>query len=183
MRGSSIFGAVAALLLAAAPLAAQEESADALAARALTITSRHDWDALARLIDPAELQRVQSVFGRLMETEPDPSVFAMFDVTTPEEFMALSPHEVMLSFLQIAEVQQQLRSVEIKDGRVIGIVREGEDQAHAVVRQTVSGQGFEISGIDIISMRRRDGAWWLQMGPELEGLLIGLEAGLKDAGY
>lgn len=175
--------AAALLLLSAAPTLAQRESPEALATRALDVTSKFDWESLARLIDPAELERVQHVFGRLMEAEPDPSVFGMFDVTSREEFLALPPHKVMLSFLEIAEVQQQLRSVEIVDGRVIGIVRESDDEAHAVIRQTIRMQGFEISNVDIISMQRRDDGWWMKMGPELEGMLVGLEAGLMEAGF
>lgn len=183
MRRAMLLGALAALLSFAAPAAAQEESPEALAARALAVTSAFDWAGLARLIDPSELERVQHVFGRLMEAEPDPTVLGMFDVTTREEFLALPPHDVMIAFLEIAEVQQQLRSVEILDGRVIGIVRESDDEAHAVIRQTVRMMGFDISTPDIISMRRREGGWWLQMGPELEGMLIGLEAGLQEAGF
>ena len=183
MRRALLYGAVAALLSFAAPAAAQEESPEALAARALAATSAFDWAGLARLIDPSELARVQQVFGRLMEAEPDPNVFGMFDVTSREEFLALPPHDVMLAFLEIAEVQQQLRSVEIVDGRVIGIVRESDDEAHAVIRQTIRMQGFEISNVDIISMQRRDDGWWMKMGPELEGMLVGLEAGLMEAGF
>ena len=183
MRRALLSCALATLVSFAAPGAAQEQSPEALAARALAVTSSFDWPGLARLIDPSELERVQHVFGRLMEAEPDPNVFGMFDVTSREEFLALPPHEVMIAFLEIAEVQQQLRSVQILDGRVIGIVRESDDQAHAVIRQTVRLQGMEISTPDIISMRRRDGGWWLQMGPELEGMLVGLEAGLQEAGF
>ena len=183
MRRPSLFAAVLALLALAAPLRAQEESPDALAERALATTARHHWEEMARLIDPAELQRVQNTFGRLMQAQPDPNVFAMFDVEDVDAFLALPPHDVMMSFLEIAEVQQQLASVQILDGHVIGMVREGDDQAHAVVRQTVRVQEIEVTSIDVISMRRRDGMWWLQMGPELEGMLVGLEAGLNEAGF
>lgn len=176
-----VLAAAAALLLAAAPLAAQEASPEALAARALAVTSALDFEALTRLIHPAELDRVQHVFAELLEMDPDPNILAVFDVASVAEFRKLPPHDVMLAFLEMSEVQQNLRSVQILDGRVLGIVREGADDAHAVVRQTIRMLNFEISAPDIISMRRGPDGWWLLMGPELEGMLVGIEASMREA--
>ncbi len=174
------FLAVVMSLALAAPLAAQDVQAtpQALARRVSEITSQHDWAALAQLIEPAQLERVQQTFGRLLELEADPQGFAIFGVSDMAAYNALSPRQVMTSFLAIAEQQQGLAEMEFPIATQLGVVHEAPDQAHVVIRQQVRIGDLDVSAPDLISMRRSDGRWWLQMGPELEGMLVGIESQL-----
>ena len=184
MRFVSLLAAVA-LLTQPVPLVAQSQTPERLAASVNRAVSGRDWNAFVDLIDRPELERVRDVFGQVLELAPDPALLAMFDVADVAEFRALEPKKVMLSFLRIAQVTQQLEGVEFLEMRVVGVVHESPDLAHAVVRQTMrllDLGGGELSVADVVSMRRRGDGWYMLMGPELEGLLIGIEAGMAADG-
>ena len=176
----------AALLLAVpVPLFAQSASPEALAASVNQAVSTRDWDTFVGLIDRPDLERVREVFVRVLELAPDPQLLELFDVQDLDAFRALDARDVMLAFIGIARVTQQLEGVQFNDTRVVGVVYEAPDLAHAVVRQSMQLTdlgGRELSATDIVSMRRRDDGWYMLMGPELEGMLIGIEAGIAEGG-
>jgi hypothetical protein len=178
---------LAAALLLAAPSAvsAQRASPEALATAVNQAVTGRDWKAFIDLIDRPDLERVQNTFGRVLDLAPEPELLSLFGVADAAAFRALDPKQVMLSFLDLAQVTQQLEGVEFLDTRVVGVVYETPDLAHAVIRQTmqlVDLAGGELSVADVVSMQQRDDGWYLLMGPELEGLLIGIESGLALGG-
>ena len=180
MRYAALVATVVVLALPR-PLAAQSASPERLAASVNQAVSSRDWDAFVDLIDRPALERVRDVFGQVLDIAPDPELLRMFEVADVAGFRALEPREVMLAFLRIAQVTQQLEGVEFIDTRVVGVVHEPPDLAHAVIRQSmrlIDLGGGELSVADVVSMRRRDDGWYMLMGPELEGLLIGIEAGI-----
>lgn len=174
---------VAALVLSSAlaiPAVAQQDvlaTPELLARDVSRLALEQNWDELAALMDPVALARLHTTIGRMLEIEPDPSMLDAFGVADVSGFFDLDPRNVMATLLSMSD--GALGMMEWLGTDVLGIVREG-DLAHLVVRQDYSFDDVPISTVDLISLRMDGDRWWLQLSPELEGMLIGFESQLPD---
>ena len=178
MRRSILLGAVAALTLVAAPLQAQgpHSSPEALALEAHRLVALRDWNALAGLVERPALDRAKTTFTRVLELDPDPQVLALFGVTDLDSFRELAPHDVMTAIYRASAAN--LETMELISTDVLGVVYEGDDQAHVVLRQIASIHGVTASSAELSSMRRYEDGWWFQLNTDLEGMLLGIESQL-----
>lgn len=168
---------IALLLVArAAPLSAQEvrSSPELLAVEVARQAGQQNWETVANLTDPLELERLRATFGRLLQLNPDPASLQLFGVGDAAGFLALDPRSILTTFLQIGGGDGI--GVEFVASTLLGVVREEPDMAHAVLRQELRFEGRTLSTAELISLRRGRDGWWAQLGPEMHGTLVGMES-------
>lgn len=166
------------LFACATPLHAQDvrSSPELLAGEFARQSGRQNWEAVANLTDPVELARLRATFGRVLQLRPDPTSLQAFGVADAAGFMALEPRSILITMLRIGGPAGI--DVEHVASTVLGVVMEGTERAHAVVRQEIKFAGHMLSTAELISMRRAPEGWWAGLGPEMEGMLLGMESQL-----
>ncbi|HUF13854.1 MAG TPA: hypothetical protein VMN78_12190 [Longimicrobiales bacterium] len=164
------------LVACATPLSAQEvrSSPELLAVEVARQAGQQNWEAVANLTDPVELERLRATFGRLLQLDPDPASLQLFGVADVAGFLALDPRSILTTFLRIGSADAF--GVEFVASTLLGVVREEPDMAHAVLRQDLRFEGRALSTAELISMRRGRDGWWARTGPEMQGMLLGMES-------
>ncbi len=136
---------------------------------------RQDWPCLARLMDPAALKDLRELLGdRISGATADPRMAALFGGKPPEQIERLDDNEFFAAFM--AGTMRVVGGVSIDSVQVIGGIAEGEDQYHAVTR-TVMRSGLTdtpMTLMDIVSLRRIDGQWRLQLKGDVRAMIEGL---------
>jgi hypothetical protein len=131
------------------------------------------WAEYARLIDKFDLRRFQTRFTPLLQI-PDKGaeLVALFeggrDVKT---VLAWSQDEFFARFKlgTLASAPAGHLPQETKR-QLLGIVREGTSQAHAVVRVERNMVSLATTRMEVVSLRRAGGEWKLAMPEELAGM-------------
>lgn len=188
MLATALAAAVMPLLAAAAPPAKAMASVDTSRPQPVIEASaecsrRQDWSCLARLMDPAALKDLRELLGdRVFGDTPDPRLAAMFDGKTPEQIKRLDDTEFFAAFM--AGTLRSVGGVSIESLQVIGGIPEGEDQYHAVTRAVMrSGlTDTPMTMMDIVSLRRIDGRWRLQLKGDVRAMIEGLRRMRTQAG-
>jgi hypothetical protein len=166
---------LAAALVIAAPLAAQDTPAQ-VAERYLATMKTRDWAANATLVHPAELDSLKAAFVDVARSDTSSAgLRALFNVSTPRELEALPPVQVYQRFVastvgQQAEMTQFLSSAVFK---VLGHVEEG-DSAYVVYRVTATASSGPMTQVTVMSLRRVPGGWRTRLTDELRGTIVAL---------
>lgn len=137
--------------------------------------TRQDWLCMARLMDPVALKDVRSLFGEMFQGDTlDPRIQAMFGGKTSEQIARLSDTEFLAAFL--GGVMRQAGGITIEKVQVLGGVAEGQDQYHAVTRSIARLQLADttLTTVDVISLRKVDGQWRLQLNGDVQAMMAGL---------
>ncbi|SFK97992.1 hypothetical protein [Lysobacter sp. cf310] len=185
---TALAAAVMPLLAAAAPPGKALASVDTSRPQPVIEASaecsrRQDWLCLARLMDPVALKDLRELLGeRISGATPDPRFTAMFDGKTPEQIKRLDDSEFFAAFM--AGTLRSVGGVSIESLQVVGGIPEGEDQYHAVTRAVMrSGlTDTPMTMMDIVSLRRIDGRWRLQLKGDVRAMIEGLRRMRAQAG-
>ena len=137
------------------------------------------WDAYAKLMDPRDLadfkQKLRPVLqaAPLNPTAPGNGLLDLFDGGKDLKTVAgWQPQEFFARFMRGATANTPIGmgygGLKFK---IIGIVSETADQAHAVVRVEKTMMTLKITRMEVISLRRvADADWRISMPEELRGL-------------
>lgn len=138
-------------------------------------STRQDWLCMARLMDPVALKDVRSLFAEIFRGDTlDPRIQAMFGGRTSEQIARLSDTEFLAAFL--GGVMRQAGGITIEKVHVLGGVAEGQDQYHAVTRSVARLELADtaLTTVDVISLRKVDGQWRLQLNGDVQAVLASL---------
>lgn len=180
----------AAMLMAwgASPVMAASAQVDharpeAVVEAAIACAKRQDFICTARLMDPAALADFRRTLGPAFEESAvDPDLDSLFGADSAKRAKAMDDAEFLA---QVLSRVKRLGLVRIDSASVAGSVAEGETGYHAVVR--ISGDfGWPESAatvVDLVSLRKVQGLWWLQPGLEAQVMIDGLkQARMRDLG-
>jgi hypothetical protein len=152
---------------------ADDQALVALVEKSCKLQERGEWTEYARLIDDSDLRRFQTRFTPLLRI-PDKGagLVALFDGGRDvKTVLAWSPDEFFARFMRgtLASVPAGQLPPETKR-QVLGIVREGPAQAHAVVRVERNMLSLTTTRMEVVSLRRAAEGWKLAMPDELAGM-------------
>jgi hypothetical protein len=155
---------------------------DAVAATAEAARKR-DWPAYAKSLDPADVKAFRADWGPLLEglakSEPDRQAgfLAMFPrAKTLDAVLKYTPEEFLAEVMAGTDRGQLFRGPVTETTTILGVVPEGADAAHAVVRATRKWAGAEVSAVEVVSARKIDGAWKTALSPVLKQLGVAMRA-------
>ncbi|MCU0878759.1 MAG: hypothetical protein MUF06_13320 [Pirellulaceae bacterium] len=152
---------------------ADDETLVALVETSYKLQQSGDWAEYARLIDTADLRRFQTRFTPLLRIPgKGAGLLALFDGGPDvKTVLAWSPEEFFARFMRgtLASVPAGPVPQETKR-QMLGIVREGTAQAHAVVRVERNMVSLTTTRMEVVSLRRDAGGWKLAMPDELAGM-------------
>lgn len=151
----------AALVLATAPLAAQD-TPEAAASAFETAFAAGDWAGAARLMHPAALRQMRELFALALTNENLAEARErLFGFHSPAE-AATAPDTVMFaSFLKAVTSRQPEFFAALKTAKMtpLGHVQGGADTALVVTRMTMDVAGATITQFDVMPFLR-DGKVW-----------------------
>jgi len=144
---------------------------------------RHDWPGVAAYYDPAEVARFADVMHRFLAVPGAGEGLAQALSLSVEESLALSPPALFAQFLALGartnpEVFDALKTAEY---RVVGRVEEDAAHIHLVLRGRMSLKGLALNATELRSFRQTSRGWRLELPNEMQGFIVGLEAGMKAA--
>ncbi|WP_254509647.1 hypothetical protein [Anatilimnocola floriformis] len=183
---------IAGLLLAvSAAVAADPEQAASEAELKAVVTASFEacregkWDAYAKLIDPRDLADFKMKLRPVLQaapmnpTAPGNGLLDLFDGGKDLKTIAgWQPQEFFARFMRgtTANTPIGMNYSGLKY-KIIGIVNESADQAHAVVRVEKTMMTLKITRMEVVSLRRIAAAdWRITMPEELRGLAQTLSA-------
>ncbi|HEX4614211.1 MAG TPA: hypothetical protein VH092_38950 [Urbifossiella sp.] len=181
---SRLTATAAALLLAtpvgaAGPLPEKEVAAvRAVVEGTIRNAASKDWAGYAKQMDPAGLKTFRDDWVPLLTSAAkdgrEKELLTLFaGARDAKAVLAYTPEEFFARFMKGATAHVPL----LPGGKaeVLGVVAEGPDRAHAVVRTTA---GPAASSVEVMSVRKVDGVW----RTELPRPLAAVAAGLRMAG-
>ncbi|WP_148649743.1 hypothetical protein [Lysobacter antibioticus] len=178
----------AAMLMACATSPAIAASAEVDHARpeavveaAIACAKRQDFTCTARLMDPAALADFRRTLGPAFEESAgDPRLDGLFGADSAKRAKDMDDAEFLAQALSRVK---RLGLVRIDSAAIVASATEGEAGYHAVVR--IAGDfGWPESAatvVDLVSLRKVQGLWWLQPGLEAQVMIDGIkQARMRD---
>ena len=185
MKLAPLFALVLALPLAALASPTPEE----VALRHLSATKEANWGDYTDSLHPAALKRFKEMMipaaeGALAAAETPAGkrileqVFANADLA---KLKAAPPTEFFKTFITHWAAKNRGFSQAMKNATIqmLGHVKEGEKQAHAVYRMTIPAGNAKVTRVEVISLEKDGEAWKCQLSSELENLAGSLLRQLK----
>jgi uncharacterized protein (TIGR03066 family) len=133
-----------------------------------------DWDAFAALIHPDSLQDFKALFVPVLQAaakkggDEQADLLTLFDGAKDlKNVLAWEPKEFFVRFMKgyaSAPLKVKWASATI---RVLGMIPEGSDQVHMVVRATRTIEKAEISRVDVVTLKRSGREWKMLLPSEL----------------
>ena len=181
----AVSSAVSSALAADPEQAASEAELKAVVQASFEACREGKWETYAKLIDPRDLAEFKQKLRPVLQsapvnpTAPGNGLLDLFDggkdlktiaAWQPEEFFA----RFMRGTTANTPIWQGYAGMKYK---IIGVVSETTDQAHAVVRVEKTMMTLKITRMEVVSLRRVAGASWrISMPEELRGLAQTLSA-------
>lgn len=143
------------------------------------------WETYARLMDPRDLAEFKQKLRPVLQaapvnpTAPGKGLLDLFDGGKDLKTVAgWEPQEFFARFMRGTTTNTPLwQGYAGQKYKIIGIVSENADQAHAVVRVEKTMATLKITRMEVVSLRRVAGAdWRVSLPEELRGLAQTLSA-------
>lgn len=149
-----------ALVLAPAVLA--QDTPEAVATRMFEAMRAGDFDAVAAETHP-DAQRGIHEFALMLAERDTTGVFMgmFFDEGTPEALRALPPEQAYARFIGAAMRLQPavMEAMQTMRTTMLGTLYEGDSLAHVVQRNATTVQGFPMTKMEVISLKRTENGW------------------------
>lgn len=185
MLSKMVFGFAGLALLASAAAAKEPDSPESEAQQRAVVQASFEacrdakWETYARLMDPRELVEFKQKLRPVLQaapvnpTAPGHGLLDLFDGGEDLKTVAgWEPQEFFTRFMRGTTNKTPLwpgnAGMKFK---IIGIVSESADQAHAVVRVEKTMATLKITRMEVVSLRRVAGAdWRITLPEDLRGL-------------
>ena len=175
-----------ALLLPTAMVQAQAaaDTPEAVAGALFSRMQGGDMRGAAELFDPAALKEFHDMLGPVVEMLADdgaasPAIGSLFGDASPKQLKSASDAEFFAAMLGGILGRS---GVKLESQQVIGSIAEGPDLRHVVTRNTASGMGLTITEMEVVSLRRVDGAWRALLSGQMKGMADAIRRGVEAAG-
>ena len=172
MKIARMLIALAALLLAARPAAAQE-TPEQVARRYFEASRAGDWAAVTALMDPAALESFKRMMAPVVSAGGGSEMAQqLFGISGKAEFDALPAPQVFQRFMgQLIELQPMMKELLAGSSyQVIGHVDEGADGTHVVYRMKMKVMGAEVTKVETLSLHRTPAGWRAQLTGDMENM-------------
>ena len=165
------------LVFATAP--AYAKSASETAKEFYNLLKQNNYSAAAEYYDPAALRE----FRKLMSFEneiPDERrkiYFKTFFVPalTEDSISTLSDHDFFVSFWRgILTSERFSGEIKFDDVKILGVVMEGEDLAHVVIRNRISVAEHEVESVEVTTFGKFGSQWKVKMSGKLKVIALTL---------
>jgi hypothetical protein len=165
------------LVFASAP--AYAKSAYETAKEFYDLLKQKNYSAAAGYYDPAAL----SEFRKLMSFEneiPDgrrKTYFKTFFIPaiTDDSISTLSDHDFFVSFWRgILTSERFSGAIKYNDAEILGVVMEGEDLAHVVVRNRISVAEHDVESVEVTTFGKIGSQWKVKMSGKLKVVALTL---------
>jgi hypothetical protein len=148
---------------------------EAVVEAAIACAKRQDFTCTARLMDPEALADFRRTLGPVFEeSAADPDLDSLFGAGSAQRAREMDDAEFLA---QVLSRVKRLGLVRTDRAAIAASVAEGETGYHAVVR--ISGDfGWPESAatvVDLVSLRKLRGLWWLQPGLEAQVMIDGFK--------
>jgi hypothetical protein len=137
----------------------------------LEAARKGEWSRYADLLHPESLQDYKRLWQPALRAaarkgpEEQANVLHFFDRAADlESVTALKPKAFFVSSMKGMAAQlrrERIPNTQFGDGKIIGTVREGEDQAHVVVRMRRNVGKAEMTQVEVVTLKRSDKEWKL----------------------
>jgi len=149
-----------------------------------------DWQALFAVLDPVAIERFKSYQRRILEMSESAGLFRrrkrpggmlqqVFAVSSLDEYDALPAAFVLRRWLVVSRGRFQHPERPETHREMLGEVHEGPGMAHVVFRESWSGGEELVARVRVISARRTERGWRIELG----GGLVLDEGGGAGIGY
>ncbi len=182
-----------ALIMAAviiAPIAsiamAQADAPRAVVDRYVTAQRRLDWKVVATCVSPAELSEFKKLFRSILDVIPGPIDTTIF---RPSSFGKRTSAEIASAdsvnyfagiFATIFDLYPVMREMAANGSdTVLGSVNEGSEMMHFVCRVNVPMQKERISNIEVITLRKTNGKWYVVIKRSMEQMASLMRRSIK----
>ena len=182
----SILRALVVTLFLLAPASHAQAVADTPEAVAGAMYSRMqggDMRGAAELFDPAALKEFHDMLGPVMgllaeDGDATPMLGPLFGGASPKQLKSASDGEFFAAMLNGILGRS---GVKLESQQILGSVAEGPDLRHVVTRNTASGLGMTMTEMEVVSLRRVDGAWRVLLSGQMKGMAEAIRRGLDAA--
>jgi uncharacterized protein (TIGR03066 family) len=161
---------------AAEPVPEKESAAiEKVVAASGQATRKGDWDAFAALIHPDSLQDFKALFVPVLQAaakkggDEQADLLTLFDGAKDlKTVLAWQPKEFFARFAKGYTSRAPLKETFASTtSTVLGMVPEGSDQVHVVVRATRTIEKAKISRVDVVTLKRSGREWKMLLPSEL----------------
>ncbi|WP_242107002.1 hypothetical protein [Luteimonas aquatica] len=192
-----MFPLLLALVLGFAPACRAQAPAgagdpEAVAAELYARIKASDWKGAAALFDEDALKRFRGMLQPVVDAASasgQPGANALFDGADPASLKQAGDAEFFAAFMGGMMARLSSMGGGISASQILGSVPEGEDLRHVVTRTSATAMGIGITKMEVVSLRRRGGAWKVLLNGEIEGMAKAMQmlsaskqgAGAKEA--
>jgi hypothetical protein len=175
----------AALVLLALPTAGRAQTTPEAAAQTYgNAIKANDWAAAARLMHPAALNQLRSLFGPLI-TSPggDEIGLQIFGVHSGAEWAAM-PDTVLFAMMLRFTMSREAGLAEALQSATIvplGHVPAGGDTVLVVSRMTFDIGGISLGQFEVMPFLLADGRWWGLLKVDFRNMAAMLQGALGDS--
>jgi hypothetical protein len=144
--------------------AAFADDAQDVVSKYAAATAQENWSVAMRLVDPRDLTEVGAYFRKILTSESYASERTQaFKITDEELEQASDADVVALVFSAAFKEMRRHSAIEELNIDVLGGVPETPELVHFVAKSHGQISGREITGVSVISARRREGQWYVVM--------------------
>jgi hypothetical protein len=150
--------------LLAVTSAALADDAQDVVSKYAAATAQENWSVAMRLVDPRDLTEVGAYYRKILTSESYASERTKTFKITDEELKQSSDADVVaLVFSAAFKEMRRYSAIEALNIDVLGGVPESPELVHFVAKSHGQISGRQITGVSVISARRRDGRWYVVM--------------------
>jgi hypothetical protein len=185
MRRFVMLAVLAAGLVSPGSAAAQKaDSPEAFAMTYITATQAGDWDKIASYMHPEALTQFKTMYGELAAMVPTGQIYAnLFGVADSAAFAAAPPEALFSSFMKIVTVAMPglADAMAGSSNEIIGGIPEQKTGiTHLVYRMKFDVDGISMTKIEVMPLKKYDGAWRAMLTGDLEGMAAGMKQQIEQ---
>jgi|SRR5262245_29439278 len=160
------------------------QTPEEVAKASMDFTTKGDWSSYAKLMHPEALTQAKRLFQPLVIADKSGELLELFfGVKTVKQFEAMSDTATFEALMvnltkNIPTFSEAAKGMDFK---IIGSVPEGEDLVHVVYRAGAKVKEVSVSQITVMSLRRYQGQWRLQLETNIEGLAASISEKLSGS--
>jgi hypothetical protein len=186
MRRRSMLLVLIAALLSGRPAAAQKQgSPEAFALQYMAATQAGDWATVASYMHPEALTQFKSMYGELAAMVPTGQIYTnLFGVADSAAFAAAEPQTLFTSFMKIVAVAMPglADAMAGSSNEIIGPVDEKKAGiTHLVYRMKFDVDGLSMTKVEVMPLKKYDGAWRAMLTGDIEGMAAGMKQQLQQS--
>ena len=184
MRTIALGFAFVAVLVTAARVEAQSASAgspEVAAQQYFELLRTENWAGIADATHPDALKRFREILAPFVAADGTGELARLFGFPDAEAFRKAPAREVYLGLMKTVSarapaLKQAITGMQVQ---VLGHVAEGADSAHVVYRGSAAALDMSMESIEVISLRRHDGAWRALLTKNVEGVAAAIAGAAK----